>query len=247
MNLFILAFFCMFPLITPAKASGECPVVLEKRGIRLTECNRLGGQASVHLRLGEDLGFSVRAEFDPALNEKMFYRLGALGASRPLKASDQEFLRASVLSFGAENFSAASRALLDFVGLFAEPGFQPREKDLSREAYRRQKAAGGLLATTTILCHKLGRPHTGYFTARGESWQQTMVIGSHECTGKCGKGCGLDGDWRQGQYTQECFDHDLCCTMTKENMGDCEDEFWAAASGFLTAPLCMFKEVYPEG
>lgn len=230
-----------FWLITasPAGAAGDCVTTLNEPGVRAEEC-AANGKKEISLRLGEKNAFALRVDFDPSVNEAMFSGIRPLGASRPLRAEDQSALRAAAAKVGEARLSPEARGLVKFLVGFAPPGFSPAARDLTGPAKRHRPNA---FAQTTILCEKLGQLHTGYFTARGQAWKQTMVLGSHGCMGKCGPGCGVDGRWDQGQYTQECFNHDLCTVMTNENMGDCADEFWEAANGFLTAPMCMFVPI----
>jgi hypothetical protein len=223
---------------TPAFAESRCELSLKAPGLRLEECAD-AGVAELRLRLGGEEGFAVSAWFDPSVNDRMFKKIAPLASGRPLNREDQARLRETASQAGSDRLSQNARTLFKFLTEFAPPGFIPKVTDLSALAAKNRLQA---FAGTTVICEKLGRRHTGYFTAKGQAWQQTMVLGSHGCMGKCGPGCGADGRWDQGQYTQECYNHDLCCTMTKDNMGDCEDEFWAAAAGFLSAPLCMFVQ-----
>lgn len=236
LGLAILSF--QFLSFAPAQAAPLCRITIDQPRLHLEECGE--GSKELSLRIGEKMPFALRAVFSAGVGERLFDRLAPLEKSRALRRSDQALLRAALASPSAAGRSAEARSLLKFLSSFAKAGFEPHAVDL-RSLPSRRRPQG--FAQMHILCERLGRPATGYFTARGQAWRQTMVVGSHDCTGKCGQGCAPDGRWDQGTYTQECFNHDLCVDMTGENMGDCEDEFWAAADGFLNGPHCMFVDL----
>lgn len=91
----------------------------------------------------------------------------------------------------------------------------------------------------TLICNKIGQIHEGQFTALGFTKILTAPIGMKdtECYGRCGAGCGTWPD-DMFKYTQECFEHDLCNRDQGTQLGECSDEFWIAASGYLFAPRC---------
>ena len=73
---------------------------------------------------------------------------------------------------------------------------------------------------------------------RCEEWETLGPCNYGGCIGRCDAGCaGVLGSSIQ-RFTQECFNHDLCRRYTGEQLGDCSDEFWAAAHGWSSAPNC---------
>lgn len=91
----------------------------------------------------------------------------------------------------------------------------------------------------TMICSKYGQRHTGSYTAGKGQVSGEAIVGSKtdRCPGRCGGGCGMF--LGRSQYTQECFNHDVCNRTLNSQLGPCEDEFWAASQGFLTAPNCF--------
>lgn len=217
-----------------------CPEVLRTSRVELRECSPVASQREVSLTFQRegDEPVTMRAEFDLGLSERMFRRFS--GKETVLSAADLQALRAEVAGQDLSSLSVPARSLLDFATRFVEPGFRVKGKDLTAQLTASQHS---LTAGTTMICERLTKPTRAVFTARGQVWQQTIVVGSDGCMGKCGPGCAPDGLWYQGQYTQQCLNHDACAVFTGDNMGDCSDEFWAAADGFLNGPSCM----YPAG
>ena len=217
-----------------------CRDALRTEGVVLRECSTSPTEREVHLHLSRAGGSAVtlRASFDLALSDRVFRRLS--GNGEDFTAEDLAAIRESASRADPLKLSTPARALLSFAAQFVEPGFRVPDQDLTALA---KASAGRLTSATTMICDRLTKPQRATFTAAGQAWQQIVVVGSDGCMGKCGVGCAPDGLWYQGQYTQECLNHDACATFTKDNMGDCQDEFWAAAGGFLNGPSCM----YPAG
>jgi len=64
---------------------------------------------------------------------------------------------------------------------------------------------------------------------------------ANECLGRCGAGCGdnpFGNPAAVQRITQECLNHDLCARAYGDSFGECEDEWNAAADGYLFAPDC---------
>lgn len=96
-------------------------------------------------------------------------------------------------------------------------------------------------ARWTSLCASIGRRVTGRYTIGRRVITEGAVCGpcgSGPCLGRCGPGCGAPPNTAVQAFTQECLNHDLCAGATGRNLGECADEWRAAAPGFLFATDC---------
>jgi hypothetical protein len=110
------------------------------------------------------------------------------------------------------------------------------------EPYRRPRLTRSRLQPFTLICDSIGHRRNGYFTFAQTLYRLLVRVGDpdSQCYGRCGPGCG-----KTSQYTQECLNHDVCFAAVGTIMGECADEFWAAAQGYLKAPNC-FPEHNPQ-
>ncbi len=92
-----------------------------------------------------------------------------------------------------------------------------------------------------MICDFVGKKSQAVFTVGGDTVSVTAPVGLTKsgCRGRCGTQCEQWGQYRANQYTQECFDHDVCRDNTGTNLGECSDEFWAAAPGYTWAENCF--------
>ncbi|MDD5277122.1 MAG: hypothetical protein PHR16_13695 [Methylovulum sp.] len=99
----------------------------------------------------------------------------------------------------------------------------------------------------TNVCSQRGKFQTGTFDSFfGTDYSSRRVVGNpgSSCLGRCGTGCTQPLQQKKRQYTSACFVHDLCTIKFGDNpVGDCADEFAAAADGYLNAPNCTYYVV----
>ena len=91
-----------------------------------------------------------------------------------------------------------------------------------------------------MICEWIGLERAATYSVAQELVSLVVKVGDSEtrCRGRCGLGCWQLYQWRPNQYTQECLNHDVCRDMTNGNFGECKDEFWIAALGYVSAPDC---------
>lgn len=95
----------------------------------------------------------------------------------------------------------------------------------------------------TNICSQRGTAVTGSFDDFFKTYTQKKIVGdpASACLGRCGVGCiQSEPQARKRQYTQECFNHDLCAGHFGSSFGVCSDEFTAASDDYLNAPNCSF-------
>ncbi len=90
------------------------------------------------------------------------------------------------------------------------------------------------------ICNKIGKEHEGKYTAFEKEYEGSGIVGEKDtrCLGRCGTGCMQAFQKKKYQYTQECFDHDLCTRTVGTILGECKDEFWTASDGYRNAENC---------
>lgn len=95
----------------------------------------------------------------------------------------------------------------------------------------------------TNTCSQRGTAVSGSFDDFFKNYTQTKIVGNpaSACLGRCGVGCvQSEPQLRKRQYTQQCFNHDLCVGQFGTTLGFCSDEFTAASDDYLNAPNCSF-------
>lgn len=87
------------------------------------------------------------------------------------------------------------------------------------------------------LCSSMGRQKKAIWdvTGVGTKTKYYKVGGHGFCAGRCGAGCPMFGD---GQYTQDCLNHDACADVEGQQLGACSNEWTAAADDFWFSPDC---------
>ena len=100
----------------------------------------------------------------------------------------------------------------------------------------------------TNTCSQRGTAVSGSFDDFfGKKYTQVKIVGNpaSACLGRCGAGCVQTSvsQTKKRQYTQQCFNHDLCAGFFGTSFGACSDEFTAASDGYLNAPNCGFYVV----
>jgi hypothetical protein len=195
--------------------------------IRVAECAR-GEQVLVKLDLPRDRGpLKVYALF-PRGGAGLFERFWTAAATpQEFRPGEQAALRA--LGRKLRRSPGPAVSLVKFLGSFAGPDFVLREYE--------PPAHDSSVAEYKVICDRIGHMQPARFTAFERKFRMLAKVGYGACVGRCGAGCGGE-ERRNGVYTQECLNHDACSYTTNENMGDCEDEFWQAADGYLNAPDC---------
>ncbi len=95
----------------------------------------------------------------------------------------------------------------------------------------------------TNICNQRGKAVSGSFDDVFKTYTQTKIAGNpaSACLGRCGVGCiQSEPQERKRQYTQQCFNHDICVGHFGTTLGFCSDEFTAASDDYLNAPNCSF-------
>ena len=95
----------------------------------------------------------------------------------------------------------------------------------------------------TNICSQRGTLVSGSFDDLFKNYTQKKTVGNpvSACLGRCGVGCvQSEPQTRKRQYTQQCFNHDLCAGYFGTSFGYCSDEFTAASDDYLNAPNCSF-------
>jgi len=89
----------------------------------------------------------------------------------------------------------------------------------------------------TDLCPYMGKNKTAIWdvTYVGVKTKSYKVGGHGFCAARCGAGCPMFGD---GQYTQDCLNHDACADVEGEQLGVCGDEWTSASDDFWFSPDC---------
>ncbi|MBQ4813383.1 hypothetical protein A7985_20260 [Pseudoalteromonas luteoviolacea] len=89
----------------------------------------------------------------------------------------------------------------------------------------------------TDLCPYMGKYKTAIWdvTYVGVKTKRYKVGGHGFCAARCGAGCPMFGD---GQYTQDCLNHDACADVEGEQLGVCGDEWTSASDDFWFSPDC---------
>jgi hypothetical protein len=219
----------LFFLASPAIGGQHCQTELRTPEIEVLGCVNDFGLRTVllSLRPANFPPLVAGATFNLWLSPLLPQRLLGTSERKILTNADQEILRRALLN----PLSDSSRAVLRFLADFVEPGFTLNDFDLS----------GRSLLTRvdyTSICHRFGKVQLATFRIGRKLHRKQMVVGSGACIGQCGVDCQDPDNPRQGRYTQECLNHDACSYETGENLGSCENEFWAAADGFFAAPVC---------
>lgn len=110
--------------------------------------------------------------------------------------------------------------------------------------FKKARAVSGIQPKAyTNICNQRGTAVTGSFDDLFKTYTQTKIVGNpaSACLGRCGVGCiQSEPQARKRQYTQQCFNHDLCVGHFGSTLGYCSDEFTAASDDYLNAPNCSF-------
>ncbi len=106
------------------------------------------------------------------------------------------------------------------------------------------------------LCKNIGKPRTGTYGMFGRKIEKEHLVGpcmsaDGDCFGRCGPNCGLPPLPYFKAFTQDCFNHDLCCLELIEMglpfilrfffvipLGPCWDEWLNGVDDWLFAPNC---------
>ncbi len=155
----------------------------------------------------------------------------------PFEGDDQDLLRKVLSENSAQKLelSRPSSTALRFLVHFVETPIAFDSHD-ANQAVRRPTS----FRQYSPICNFIGKKRTARYTAHNRQHTLTTRVGvtASGCWGRCGPGCTDDGFSPNHVYTQECLNHDACEHMTGQRMGECQDEFWEAADGFMNAPSC---------
>ncbi len=186
-------------------------------------------------------GKTFLASFLPNGVIQRFWMMGVLDHQRMITRREQIYLKSLLDQQGAQlqaQYSATFR-FLKFAADFLPPNeiIEPYE-DLKISTPFAPKMWE---MSWTPLCDYLGKRTQAVFSVGNNNLNVRAVVGSPRsgCRGRCGTQCEQWGQHRKNQYTQECFDHDACRDITGTNLGECSDEFWAAAPGYTWAEDCF--------
>ncbi|KAF7768793.1 hypothetical protein PCIT_a3291 [Pseudoalteromonas citrea] len=161
----------------------------------------------------------------------------ALVVTKEVQSDIKKMLHAAQLnadnisSFQSTLDSESNITLLKFFEFLATyPINQPIQQKLSA-------ATGPQIQGWTNICSSMGSRKTAVWDLdRGSVKRKSYVVGGHGfCAGRCGAGCPTFGD---GQYTQDCLNHDACADVEGEQLGNCSDEWRAASDDFWFSPDC---------
>jgi hypothetical protein len=99
------------------------------------------------------------------------------------------------------------------------------------------------MGTWTPICEFVGQPRLAQYSLPNVALpiQSIWTVGEPAtyCKGRCGWGCSQAvPQHKTSQYTQECFDHDVCYSETGALLGVCKKTFWIAAASYVFAPDC---------
>lgn len=160
------------------------------------------------------------------------------GRLKPLEQGDLEALSKMRLLVGRD--SAAEDSLSRLLNLLAD---FPAGGTLDLHI---QADSEGPLRTIRSLCSVEGKTAKGTYTVEDEQRQKNRRVGpcyfkpsqGDACLGRCGPGCGIPPNPTIQIFAQDCFNHDLCTGETGTILGECADEWRAAADDFLFGRDC---------
>ncbi|MBE0366325.1 hypothetical protein [Pseudoalteromonas aurantia] len=125
----------------------------------------------------------------------------------------------------------SNTVLLKFFEFLATyPIDQPIQQTLSA-------STGPRIQGWTDICYAMGNRKTAVWDLdNGSVKTKSYIVGGHGfCAGRCGAGCPMFGD---GQYSQDCLNHDACADVEGEQLGNCSDEWVSASDDFWFSPDC---------
>ncbi len=167
-----------------------------------------------------------------------FWISGVPDKQRRIEGEEQELLRLYLLESGPylSESSAEAFKVISALAYFFPAGELILPFDSVTDIPR-----AGNPAQWTMICDFVGKPHDAAYSVGTETRKSLAVVGDvdRECPGRCGIGCYQWGQSRKNQYTQECFNHDLCYAETGSAFGPCRDEYWTAYIGYSEAPDCI--------
>lgn len=185
--------------------------------------------------------FVLRAYYDET-SPRFWRRLWIASGSPVVTAAEKAHIRRTIGKIGLDALDPKALALLDFVANFVEPNEAVPEFDSLTESilFKEEPKEDQF----TMICHLVGKPHVGTYTANEKTVVSSAIVGDPDsrCRGRCGIGCYQFMQWRPHQYTQECFEHDICHHEVGSMLGACSDSFWKAYYGYMNAPNCDFEK-----
>lgn len=254
LNLKALLTFLIFPLIAPAMEfsplldSKNCRTIIESSALTAEICGNSTQHEVVTITLhrhdSNRSSLVLQAVFDAkasplSIGERtpMWRRLWIASGSPIMTEKDQAMIRETIADIGIDSIDFKVFIVLDFIANFVEPNEAVPEYDSKTEEVLLNSRQG----TYTMICHLVGQLHVGTYFVDGNAVVSTAVVGDPEtrCRGRCGIGCYQFMQWRTSQYTQECFEHDLCHAEVGSMLGPCSDSFWKAYYGYMNAPNCF--------
>lgn len=178
--------------------------------------------------------------FDPFRSSEQppfWRRLWVASGSPIIRENEQALIRDAIAAAGKESIDLKALVVIDFIANFVAPNEAVPEYDAGTEEFLLKERKGKY----TMICHLVGKLNFGTYVAYGKTVVTSAIVGDPEtrCRGRCGIGCYQFMQWRTSQYTQECFEHDVCHAETGSMMGPCSDSFWKAYYGYMNAPNCF--------
>lgn len=197
---------------------------------------------------------TVTAEFNPRSAEKFWNRLWFSAGETFLSKDEQALLIEALEAWGpsptlpprSQDAFEKARSVAEFLAEFLEP--ESRLEPFDRQADTHLPTLNQYLFNWTPICDRIGHTQLASYTAADQSVQVDLLVGdpATSCRGRCGWGCEPWYQWSKNQYTQECLNHDACHDAIGTQLGECKDEFWAAAASYTLAPSCP-QEAQPQG
>lgn len=231
-------------LAAPRSAAARCAEPVQSSKVAVSDCPRAPHERLVTVRLARPGGdLVVRAVFPAGPGRHMFKSLRVESGAPVLSDADRVALAVFGYRESRRDVGTNGTALLSYLS-----DFVPRGATIERFDEREQPANFRKSARErwTMICKYIGKRHMSAYTLTDAKkinhrkfWVGRKADG---CVGRCGIGCMPTFPQPNAyQYTQECFNHDMCLSALLRGQGDdvCMDEMWAAAAGFLSAPDCI--------
>jgi hypothetical protein len=233
--------------LEPSPSPPTCRIEVKNALVKIETC-LLPPQLSIITLTIERLQSAtlvVRAIFPddvplPAAKERFFQRLWVDSGGPIITRDDQNALKSTLLQNDGlmrDGLNPNVKALLEFMAGFLEAGQKiPSFNHTNTRALLHFDIPG-----YTMICDSIGQLRHVAYTAFNTVIEADIRVGdlNSNCRGRCGTGCAQVLQYHQNQYTLECLTHDACRDATHTILGDCEDEFWRAAYGYLNAPDCL--------
>ena len=242
--LFLSVMFLFIPALSHAQASCRTMRSPDSQ-IEVSECV-LASQRQVRVSARENGIIRTQIEADFALSSQVWRKIRVTQGDGRFTVDDQRRLR----EFNSPSLEVS--AILSILANFLEPNVAVENFDANELEYRKRlkrdffsTTESNAFGSWTPICSLMGTmlvaTYGGLEEGEGAPHQSIWPVGDYKtkCKGRCGWGCQqVVPQHRSNQYTQECFNHDVCHAETGKQLGPCADAFWAAAASYAFAPDC---------